>query len=117
MKIPHKERCLWLACGILIGSGLVTTQADYSAKVLGNNPTAYWRLNDKVQVPAADLAINSGSLGATGDGFYVGAATSHPVPGALVAEARHRRQFRCDSRDRGERALFRRDESPSSIQR
>ncbi|MBI3192340.1 MAG: LamG domain-containing protein [Pedosphaera parvula] len=66
-----------------MSAGLVTTQA-YHEKVLANNPTAYWRLDDKAQVPAADLAKNSGSVGAAVDGFYLGAA-AHPSPGALAA--------------------------------
>ncbi|MBI2929720.1 MAG: immunoglobulin domain-containing protein [Verrucomicrobia bacterium] len=83
MQTLQPKRCLWLACGILMSAGLVTTQA-YHEKVLANNPTAYWRLDDKAQVPAADLAKNSGSVGAAVDGFYLGAA-AHPSPGALAA--------------------------------
>jgi hypothetical protein len=85
IKTPH-ARCLQVACGVLLASGLVTAQADYASQVLANNPVAYWRLNDNVQVPAADVARNSGSLGAATDGFYVGTA-NHPVGGALVGSS------------------------------
>ncbi len=84
MKTHPNNKSLQIVFGILLGSGLVSTQADYAAKVLSNNPVNYWRLNEKVQVPAPDLANNGGSLGASANGFYVGAAT-HPVPGALAA--------------------------------
>lgn len=83
MQTKRKERWLQLVCGIAIGSGLLTAQADYAAKVLANNPVAYWRLNDKVQVPKGDVANNLGSLGAAVDGYYLGTST-HPVSGALV---------------------------------
>ncbi|HTI71336.1 MAG TPA: LamG-like jellyroll fold domain-containing protein [Candidatus Limnocylindria bacterium] len=75
-----------MACLVLAGLSLATTRADYSAQILAKSPLGYWRLNDNVVVPPADVAKNSGSLGATVDGYYVGAAV-HPVAGALVGSA------------------------------
>jgi hypothetical protein len=79
-----KTKTIQVALGLLIGSSLVPTQADYAAKVLSNNPVAYWRLNDKATAPAGDVANNLGSLGSALNGYYVGAA-SHPLPGALAS--------------------------------
>jgi hypothetical protein len=73
---------LWTACSILLGLSAATTKADYAAGILAKSPVVYWRLNENAQVPAADLAKNSGSLGAAVDGYYLGTA-SHPVTGAL----------------------------------
>jgi hypothetical protein len=86
MQTTYKKRWLLLACGLVIGSGLVTTQADYATQVLANGPVAYWRLNDKVAVPAGDVAQNLGSAGAAVDGYYLG-TSSHPITGALVGSA------------------------------
>jgi hypothetical protein len=86
MNHRTKNTCLLVACGILVGSGFISARADYAAKVLANDPVVYYRLNDKAQVPAADLARNSGSLGAVVDGYYVGAA-AHPMPGALTGSS------------------------------
>ena len=52
-------------------------------------PVAYYRLNETTPVPAADLATNSGSLGAAANGYYldldsaVGTA-EHPSSGVLA---------------------------------
>jgi hypothetical protein len=80
------ERYIQLACGALCASGLVSAQADYASQVLANTPVAYWRLDDNVTVPAADVARNSGSLGSDMDGFYTGTA-AHPAPGALAGSS------------------------------
>ena len=65
---------------------MATTHADYPTKVLANNPLVYWRLNDKAQVPDADIARNTGTLGAAINGYYTGTAV-HPAGGALVGSA------------------------------
>jgi hypothetical protein len=75
-----------LAGAILLGLSAITAQADYSASVLAGSPVVYWPLSDKANVPAADIAANSGSLGAAASGYYVGAAL-HPVPGALAGSS------------------------------
>ena len=47
--------------------------------VLSLNPIAYWRLNETNQPPPADIATNSGSLGAAGSGFDLdGVASGQP---------------------------------------
>jgi hypothetical protein len=73
-----------LSAAVLLGSSGIRTFADYPSTVLANGPTAYWRLSETSPAPAADAAVNSGSLGAAATGYYVGTA-SHPVPGALAA--------------------------------
>jgi hypothetical protein len=72
-----------LACWALAGPGVISANADYASDILAAGPIAYWPLNENAVVPPADLAKNSGSLGAAADGFYLGTA-SHPVPGALA---------------------------------
>src|SRR5215471_7226442 len=61
--------------------------ADYSSTVTSFNPLAYYRLSDTTPV-AADMAINSGTAGAIGNGFYLKndpSAPTHPIsPGALA---------------------------------
>lgn len=74
-----------LACTVVVMTGIARAQGDYATTVLAQNPVAYWRLNETAQPPAADAALNSGSLGAAADGFYVANAI-HPEPGALVGE-------------------------------
>jgi hypothetical protein len=65
-------------------AALLTTRAmaDYSNTVMSLSPLGYWRLNE-TNLPPADVATNSGTLGASANGYYVAGAT-HPVPGALV---------------------------------
>src|SRR5437879_1250062 len=58
-------------------------RADYSNTVASFNPVGYWRLSETVQPPPPDVATNSGSLGSTENGYYVG-GNSHPTTGALV---------------------------------
>lgn len=84
MKHTDKQLLKRLACCVLSGVGLASAKADYPAQVLANDPAVYWRLNDNPTVPAGDIAVNSGSLGASLNGFYVGQSV-HPVEGALPA--------------------------------
>ena len=73
--------------GVLAFSSAATdVRADYATTVLANHPAAYWRLNETTPVPAGDAAFNSGSLGASANGFYSGTAF-HPANGALVGSA------------------------------
>jgi hypothetical protein len=70
---------------VLIGLLAVpTVQADYSSVVLGDNPAAYFHLNDTAVTPTPAPAANLGSLGAAGNGTYAGAYT-RPVAGAVGA--------------------------------
>ena len=55
--------------------------SDYSTTILQDNPLAYYRLAD---TPPVDVATNSGSLGAAGNGIYFGAG--HRTNGVLVAD-------------------------------
>lgn len=58
--------------------------ADYASTVLSHNPVGYWRLNETTPVPLADVANNSGSLGAAARGSYVFGAVhgTAGIPGA-----------------------------------
>ncbi len=44
--------------------------AAYAAKILGDNPVGYWRLNEPAKV--FPVAANAGTLGPAADGDYVG---------------------------------------------
>ncbi len=83
-KTPSPTRCAaLLSAALLLGSLGVETRADYASTVAGLGPIAYYRLNETASVPAANIAVNRGSLGSLANGSYVGGAT-HPTPGALV---------------------------------
>ncbi|MDR3377915.1 MAG: hypothetical protein P4M10_04470, partial [Verrucomicrobiae bacterium] len=62
-------------------AGSAQATDNYATVVLHDQPLAYYRLAD---VPPADLATNSGSLGAAGNGLYVGAGQR--ALGALAAD-------------------------------
>ena len=66
----------------LISGATSTLTADYTSTVSNLKPVAYWRLNETTQPPAADVAVNAGSLGESAVGYYQGTA-QHPVAGAL----------------------------------
>jgi hypothetical protein len=70
----------WLALLLLLP--VPAAQADYPNTILSFQPVAYWRL-DETNVPAADSAVNLGTLGQPGTGYYRSGAT-HPVAGALA---------------------------------
>ena len=55
--------------------------ADYPSAVLSDNPLVYYRLAD---TPPVDVAKNSGSLGAVGNGIH-GPGVVHRTAGALTA--------------------------------
>jgi Concanavalin A-like lectin/glucanases superfamily/PA14 domain len=79
-----KTQILKLAGLLALLSGAATAlKADYASTVSSYNPVAYWRLGETVQPPAANVAVNAGSLGSSALGYYLGAA-AHPVTGALV---------------------------------
>jgi hypothetical protein len=66
-----------LPCGVVfLGAPLLAD--SYSSAVLSDSPLAYYRLGDTAP---PDIAINSGSLGATLDGSHVNVA--HRYQGAL----------------------------------
>ncbi len=86
MRLHYTKRELPLAFAALCALGLLPAQADYPATVLSKGPVYYWRLSESPTIPAGDIAANLGSLGATANGYYLGAA-SHPVDGAWAAGA------------------------------
>ncbi len=65
-------------------------QADYPSTVTGLGPVGYYRLNESAAVDA-DLAINAGTAGALGNGYYLKADEFSPIhptsPGALVGSS------------------------------
>lgn len=81
--MKQKLNLLGLACSILVGLSGGPAKADYASEILGYGPVTYWPLNENVVAPGADIAKNSGSLGAKVDGYYLGTA-AHPVSGALA---------------------------------
>lgn len=91
-KMHLREFVLTLSVLVALGGGAVGSQADYAAVVSALNPLAYYRLNETTAVPAADVAINKGSLGGLATGLYVGGAT-HPTDGALVGSANSAASF------------------------
>jgi len=75
--------------------GALIARADYPTTVLGLSPIVYYRLNETVQPPAADIAANSGTAGARGNAYYYNIGTNfgaidpthnptHAQPGALA---------------------------------
>jgi hypothetical protein len=76
----------------LLSGALPSARADYTNTVLNLSPIVYYRLNETVQPPAADVATNSGTGGARGNGYYYNvrpgvdptANATHGVPGALI---------------------------------
>lgn len=69
--------------GALLSAVCGGSGASYPDAVLAQRPAAYWRLNEEVSLPPADIAHNLGSLGTAADGYY-GKASVHPVAGALL---------------------------------
>jgi hypothetical protein len=76
----------------LLSAGLATVRADYTNTLLGLSPIVYYRLNETVQPPAADIASNSGTAGARGNAYYYNDRpgidptfnAAHGAPGALA---------------------------------
>ncbi|HRY50245.1 MAG TPA: immunoglobulin domain-containing protein [Candidatus Paceibacterota bacterium] len=79
-----RQRIALLFAAVALGGTAIEARADYSSTVLANRPVGYWRLNETVQPPAADIANNNGSLGAAARGYYQGTVI-HPMTGALAA--------------------------------
>ncbi len=72
---------------LLILPGASILRADYTSTLQSFKPLGYWRLEETVKVPA-DTAINSGTAGDLGTGFYLldgTPASSHGAPGALTS--------------------------------
>lgn len=70
---------------IPISAPLTTVSSGQYAKIVAEAaPLAYYRLSE-TNTPGPDVAVNSGSLGADGNGLYTLGAL-HPVPGAIVGD-------------------------------
>ncbi|HTI99068.1 MAG TPA: LamG domain-containing protein [Dongiaceae bacterium] len=80
--LPHLPLCVVATALLSSAAGTARATDSYSAAVLNDHPLALYRLND---VAPPDVATNSGSLGATGNGSYVGAG--HRANGALAADS------------------------------
>jgi hypothetical protein len=75
------HRKLLIPLAVLVGLCAASpARADYPGTVLSLNPAGYYRLSETTP-NVSDTAINSGTIGALGNGFYIndGGAT-HPVP-------------------------------------
>src|SRR3954467_1660611 len=93
-KIPIEVRTrTLLAAGLMLAAAGTLRAADYSSAVLGDNPKAYYRLNDSTT--RAPINKNSGSLGAAGnatnDAMYfkggeLPTGIVHPFSGAIVGD-------------------------------
>ncbi|MGA2866866.1 MAG: LamG-like jellyroll fold domain-containing protein [Verrucomicrobiota bacterium] len=78
--------------GLLLSAVMIATSAaaaNYVSTVTGLNPVGYYRLGETTPVPA-NIATNSGTAGAIGNGFYVNdnpLAPMHPtISGALAGD-------------------------------
>lgn len=74
---------------VFLLSGVLSTQADFPTSLETFSPVGYWRLEESVAAPQ-NLAINSGSAGAIGNGNYLNEASPgavHPGAGALVGSS------------------------------
>ena len=56
---------------LLALSAQVARAADYPTTVLGNNPLAYWRLDETAAAPALNKVANQGSVGSSAEGYIV----------------------------------------------
>lgn len=58
-------------------------RADYPSTIESQSPPIYYQLNETIQPSPAPLATNSGTLGANGNGYYVGLPTFN-APGPFT---------------------------------
>ena len=73
---------LALAASIVL-QAVPSVRADYATEILADGPLAYWRFSDGVATDDLDTVLNSGSLGAAGNGLGSGNYT-RGVPGAVA---------------------------------
>jgi hypothetical protein len=64
--------------------GILPARADYQSTVLSQSPQGYWRLNETT-LPPPLVAVNSGSVGAAGNGSLIG--VNRGIPGAIAGDA------------------------------
>ncbi len=67
------------------GMAPTSSSSTYALAVMGDGPLAYYRFS-QTNPPSADVATNSGPIGAAGNGTYTIGA-KHPVAGAIVGDA------------------------------
>lgn len=79
----RKQNLVCLGAAAFALWAIPSARGDFSNTVMSFNPAAYWRLNETTQPPPPDVALNLGTLGTKGQGYYLGGAT-HPQPGALT---------------------------------
>src|SRR5437870_6549816 len=83
MKTPLRHLMLPLAALVVLSTAR-SAWADYSSTVLSFNPVGYWRLSETVSPPPPNIVANSGSLGATADGYLnPGTDLVKGVPGVV----------------------------------
>ena len=78
------KRPLAVAALVALATSVVNA-ADYQSTVLGDNPSAFYRLNDPVN--RTPINLNSGTLGAAGNATNdLPPGVVHPFPGALAGD-------------------------------
>ena len=77
MKTTCRNSVLLSSAAVLVAlsTGRIAA-ADYPTTIQSFNPVAYYRLNETAAVPAANFTVNSGSLGAAGNGYIVADVTN-----------------------------------------
>ena len=77
MKTTCRNSVLLSSAAVLVAlsTGRIAA-ADYPTTIQSFNPVAYYRLNEIAAVPAANFTVNSGSLGAAGNGYIVADVTN-----------------------------------------
>jgi hypothetical protein len=88
-KFSSSAGVVAVLCGVALSA-----RADYASTVLGLAPVGYYRLNETVAPPAADIASNYGTAGAYGNAYYYNLQpgadpannATHGVPGALAGD-------------------------------
>lgn len=83
MKTRYKRLLGLLACAMLALSAKIAVSADYQSTVLSQGPVGYWRLNETTQPQSGVVANNSGSLGSSENGAYIGFPT-RGLPGPFA---------------------------------
>src|SRR5688572_16160531 len=79
-----KTKLKYLLCSLALTATSAAFAATFPDAILADGPLAYYRMGESVAVPTFDTIVNSGSLGAAGNGIYSGTVT-HPVVGILPA--------------------------------
>lgn len=77
--------------GPVPGPAPTSSSDQYAQAITAAAPLVYYRLNE-TNPPAADVATNSGAIGALGNGQYTTGAI-HPVAGAITGDANSAARF------------------------